>query len=168
MSSWIASEPLVIWRRRYNSGMCRLHPVGLLLIALAPHALRAQDASSYQRRAAAALQFEIAQIGKDCGNPKNTLDINNCLMTVAEKTQSNYRTFYASLRTLLKAGSEAALQLEKSQAQWEMYSTSACDAVDTFYRSGTIRVAAVTGCNIQLTRSRMQDLNVLYETVLHL
>lgn len=148
--------------------MSRLRLFGAFLFALMLCPLRGEDAASYQKTAATALQFEIAQIGKDCGNAKNTLEINSCLVSVAEKTQSNFRVFYGSLRSLLKPGLDAAQQLDASQAQWEKYSTSACDAVDNFYRSGSIRIAAVTGCRIQLTRSRMQDLNALYGTVLHL
>jgi uncharacterized protein YecT (DUF1311 family) len=151
----------------YAPGMSRLHLFNLFLLGLTLCPLRGQDAASDQKTAAAALQFEAAQIGNDCGNAKNT-EINSCLTTVAEKTQSNFRVFYGSLRSLLKPGSDAAQQLDSSQAQWEKYSSSACGAVDSFYRSGSIRIAAVTGCHIQLMRSRMQDLNALYITVLHL
>ncbi len=152
----------------YAPGMNRLHLFGSFLFLLTLCPLRGEDPASYQKTAATALQFESAQIGKDCGDAKNTIEINGCLSGVAEKTESNFRAFYESLRSLLNPGSEAAQQLDSSQAQWEKYSTSACDAVDNFYRSGTIRIAAVTGCRIQLTRSRMQDLNALYVTVLHL
>lgn len=118
--------------------------------------------------ASTALQFEIAQIGRDCANARNTLEINSCFGTVAGKTQSNFRVFYDSLRSLLNPGSEAAQQLDTSQAQWEKYSNSACDAVYAFYRDGTIRTAKAIGCRILLTRSRMQNLDALYDTVLHL
>jgi uncharacterized protein YecT (DUF1311 family) len=149
-----------------------MSPLGLfnvfLLFAVTLCPLRGEDAASYQKTAAGALQFETAQIGKDCGTAKNTVEINSCLTTVAEKTQSNLRVFYGSLRNLLNTGTDASQQLDSSQAQWDRYLSSACDAVDNFYRTGTIRIAAVTGCRIQLMRSRMQDLNALYFTVLHL
>lgn len=152
----------------YAPGMSPLRLCSAFLFGLTLCALRAEDAASYQKTAATALQFETAQIGKDCSDAKNTLEISSCLVTVAQKTQGNFRAFYTSLRNLLKPGSKAARQLDSSQAQWEKYSTSSCDAVDALYRSGTIRIAAVTGCRIQLTRSRMQDMNTLYHTVLHL
>ena len=78
-----------------------------------------------------------------------------------------FRPFYDSLRNLLSADPAAAQQLDSSQAAWEQYSKSACGAVDTFYRSGTIRASAVTSCHIQLMRSRMRDLDALYNTTLH-
>jgi uncharacterized protein YecT (DUF1311 family) len=130
--------------------------------------LRGQDSDSYQRRAATALQFETAQMGKDCGEAKTTPEINSCMFGVEEKTNTNFNTFYEALRSLLTPDSDAARQLDSSQELWAKYSASACDAIDAFYRSGSIRVSAVTGCRIQLTRSRMQDLNALYYISLHL
>ena len=153
---------------QYAPEMSRLHFFGWLFFALAVYPLNGADVAVYQKTAAAALQFEIAQIGKDCGKAQTTLEINSCLLSVAEKTESNFRALYGSLRSLLNTEPETARQLDDSEAQWVKYSTSACDAVDSFYSSGSIRVAAVTGCRIQLTRSRMQDLNALYFSVLHL
>lgn len=148
--------------------MIRLYLCSAFLLALISRPLRGEDAASYQKMAASALHYEVAQIGKDCANAKNTLEINTCLDAVAEKTQSDFRVFYASLRNLLNPGSEAVQQLDTSQPQWEKYSTSACDAVYAFYREGTIRNAKAIGCRIRLIRSRMQDLDALYDTVLHL
>jgi len=68
----------------------------------------------------------------------------------------------------LSQNAEAAGQLDSSQQQWELYTQKACDAIDSFSRGGTIRFSAVEKCRIQLTRSRMQDLNALYNTALHL
>ena len=138
-----------------------------LLFASSLGSLLGQNPASYQNRAATALQFETGQIGKDCRDAKNTLESNSCLSAVVEKTKSNFRVFYESLHSLLNPDPDAARQLETSQAQWEKYSTSACDAIDAFYRSGSIRASAVTACHIQLTRSRMHDLDVLYNTTLH-
>ncbi|MBV9610899.1 MAG: DUF1311 domain-containing protein [Acidobacteriaceae bacterium] len=130
--------------------------------------LRGEDPASYQNTAATALKFEMAQIGRDCGSANTTLEINGCLSRVEETSQRNFRAFYDSLRKLLNRAAGAAQQLDSSQANWEKYSTSACDAVYAFYRDGSIRNAKAIGCRIQLTRSRMQDLNALYDTVLHL
>jgi uncharacterized protein YecT (DUF1311 family) len=130
--------------------------------------VKQQDPTAYQKDAAAALQRSVVQTGKgDCPDAQTTLDIDQCLAGVQAKTKSNFDSFYKDLRSFLDPASEAARQLDASQAQWEKYSSSACDAIDSFYSGGTIRASAVTGCRLQLMRSRMQDLDKLYETVLH-
>ena len=148
--------------------MSRFRVCSALLLALTSCRLDSEVSPSYQTTAAAALKYELGQIGKDCAHANNTLEINACLGDVRVKTQSNFHVFYTSLRNLLSSGSDAAQRLDTSQAQWEKYSTSTCDAVLAFYREGTIRTAKALGCSIQLTRSRMQDLDALYDTVLHL
>jgi hypothetical protein len=52
--------------------------------------------------------------------------------------------------------------------EWEHYAQKACDAIDSFHPGATIGQSAIAICRIQLTRSRMQDLDVLYYTTLHL
>jgi len=52
--------------------------------------------------------------------------------------------------------------LEDSQAAWTDYQQKACHAIDTLFRDGTILPSAGMGCVIQLTRSRMRDLNAVY------
>ncbi len=135
------------------------------MLLLSP--VRGQDPVSHQKRAAAALRYELVQMGNDCNQAKNTVEINSCLSAVAKKTQDNFHAFYESLRSLLSLRPEAVRRIDSSQDLWEKYSNSACDAIDTFYRDGSIRVSAVIGCHIQLTRSRMQDLDALYNTTLH-
>ena len=139
----------------------------LLLSAGVVQPLSAQDRVSDQKKAQTALQDEVKQIGKDCPNTETTIEINSCIAEVERKTKLHFEAFYESLRSLLVLGSEAANQLDSSQAQWEKYRKQACDAIDSFYSGGTIRLSAATSCEIQLMRSRMQDLDVLYSSVLH-
>jgi uncharacterized protein YecT (DUF1311 family) len=129
--------------------------------------MQGQDPVLDQKKAASAVQFEMSQIGKDCPDAKTTLKGNSCLIAVEENTQKNFHQFYDALRHLLASDLDAARQLDDSQAQWDKYLASACNAVDAFYRSGTIRTWAVTACRIQITRSRMRDLDALYSTTLH-
>jgi uncharacterized protein YecT (DUF1311 family) len=138
------------------------------VLLLAQVQLRAQLAASYQDKAQAALQSQVSQIGSDCPNAKTTVEANACMLAAGRKTKSDFETFYASLRSLLSQNAEAVGQLDGSQQQWELYAQKACEAIDSFSRGGTIRFSAVEKCRIQLTRSRMQDLNALYNTVLHL
>ncbi|MFZ0589820.1 MAG: lysozyme inhibitor LprI family protein, partial [Bryobacteraceae bacterium] len=106
--------------------------------------------------------------GKDCPAARTTIEENNCIVGVEQQTRENFQVFYDSLRSLLGPKSEAVIQLDNSQLQWEKYSKEACDAVDSLFRRGSIRLSAVETCKVPLMRSRMQDLNALYITTLHL
>lgn len=129
--------------------------------------LLAFQTQSYQSKAHDALQSQVGQIGKDCPTAKTTLEENSCIAEVGQKTKADFDTFYENLRALLSQKSDAVSQLDSSQQDWERYAQKACNAVDSFSSGGTIRFSAVERCRIQLTRSRMQDLDALYETVLH-
>jgi uncharacterized protein YecT (DUF1311 family) len=129
--------------------------------------VRAQLPDSYQKNAQAALQSQVSQIGKDCPDAKTTVEENGCIVTVGKKTAADFEAFYGSLRALLSQNADAVSQLGVSQAGWERYAQMACNAIDSLSQGGTIRFSAVERCRIQLTRSRMQDLNALYGTTLH-
>jgi uncharacterized protein YecT (DUF1311 family) len=139
----------------------------LLLFLLDLSQLPAQQPASDQRKAAEALHAQVSQIGKDCPNAKNTMEENSCISTVGQQTRNDFGIFYGSLRSLVSKSADAVAQLDSSQQEWERYEQKACDAIDSFYRGGTIRTSAVASCGIQLTRSRMQDLDALYYMPLH-
>jgi|SRR5450432_777419 uncharacterized protein YecT (DUF1311 family) len=137
-----------------------------LLQVLCP--VRAQSQVADQRKAQTALHFQVSQIGKDCPDPKTTVEENGCVGKVEQKTKDDLASFLAGLRSLLQGDAGAVDRLDASQEQWQHYMQKACEAIDYFFRDGTIRSSAVTRCRIQLTRSRMQDLDVLYNSTLHL
>jgi len=138
----------------------------LLLVHLNLALLQAQSPSSDQNKAKAALRSQVSQIGKDCPDAKTTIEGNSCYSMVEQQTRTDFAAFYGSLHSLLQ-GSPAIGQLDSSQEEWEHYAQKACDAIDSFYHDGTIRLSAVLICRIQLRRSRMQDLDVLYSAPLH-
>ncbi|HEY3823960.1 MAG TPA: lysozyme inhibitor LprI family protein [Bryobacteraceae bacterium] len=129
---------------------------------------RAQSRTSDQTKTKAALHSQVSRIGKDCPNAKTTAEENSCISIVEQQTRTDF-AFYGSLHSLLQRSPDDAMsQLDSSQEEWKHYAQKACDAIDSFYRGATIRPSAVTTCRIQLTRSRMRDLDVLYYTTLHL
>jgi uncharacterized protein YecT (DUF1311 family) len=152
-------------------GAILLDMKGCLLCLLLVHQdltlLQAQSPSADQNKAKAALHSQVSQIGKDCLDAKTTAEGNNCYSLVEQQTRTDFVAFYGSLHSLLQ-GSPAIGQLDSSQEEWEHYAQKACDAIDSFYHDGTIRQSAVLICRIQLRRSRMQDLDALYYTSLHL
>lgn len=130
--------------------------------------LHAQLAASFQQKAGAALQSQVSQIGKDCPGATTTLEQNGCMLAVSKKTDADFQTFFENLRALLSNSGDALSQLDASQQEWSNYAKKACDAVDSLTQKGTQKFSAAERCHVQLVRSRMQDLNVLYDTTLHL
>ncbi|HEX4133005.1 MAG TPA: lysozyme inhibitor LprI family protein [Bryobacteraceae bacterium] len=140
-----------------------------LLVHLDLTLSRAQSPTSDQNKAQAALHSQVSRIGKDCPDAKTTAEENSCISIVEQQTRTDFAAFYGSLHSLLqRSPDDAVSQLDSPQEEWEHYAQKACDAVDSFYRGATIRPSGVTTCRIQLTRSRMRDLDVLYYTTLHL
>jgi uncharacterized protein YecT (DUF1311 family) len=139
----------------------------LLLSHLELRPLQAQSPSSDQSKAKVALRSQVSQIGNDCPNAKTTMEENSCISMAEQQTKRDFATFYGSLRSLLRQSAEAGDQLNSSQEYWEHYAQKACEAIDSVSRRGTIHPSAVAACRIQLTRSRMQDLDALYNTTLH-
>lgn len=118
-----------------------------------------------QNAAAAALNAQMSQEGHDCPEAKSQHDWNICLDKVALATRKDFETFYRSLESLLNGAN--VQKLRESQEQWNKYRDTACEAVDTLWDGGSGRNAATARCTIHLTRSRIKDLDALYDTVLH-
>jgi uncharacterized protein YecT (DUF1311 family) len=127
----------------------------------------AQSPVTYQKAAGVALQSQLSKQGKDCPDAQTTRDMNACLAEVERTTKNDFETFYRNLGLLLESDETGLKKLQGSQDKWNEYAASACDAIDYLYREGSIRPSAVMACEIQLRRSRMQDLDLLYHTILH-
>jgi uncharacterized protein YecT (DUF1311 family) len=146
---------------------------GAMLVLQAPFAAAPQDPipgstiRQEQRVAQTAYDTEIAREGRDCLNAQNTYDENVCLKSAVATTQTNFAAFYAALSELLTPDSSNVQVLDESETAWTMYQGKACDAIDHFFRDGTIAPSATMRCVIRLTRSRMRDLNMLYDPPLH-
>jgi uncharacterized protein YecT (DUF1311 family) len=141
--------------------------IGAALLFHSSANLAGQSPAASQQAAQAALQFEQSQIGHDCPEAVTTVDINACIAEVEAKTKGNVAAFVSALRSLLKAEAEAVNRLDRSQELWERYARMQCEAIDDFFRTGTIRFSAATGCRIELARSRMRDLDNIYYVTLH-
>jgi uncharacterized protein YecT (DUF1311 family) len=103
------------------------------------------------------------------------VDRNVCLNDMRVETYKNYTKFFNALREALIQASPNdanALALDGTEVVWEKYRVTACDAMVRVYDMGTIKhpgpsgPSAQTRCLIQLTRSRMRDLKLLYEPTL--
>jgi uncharacterized protein YecT (DUF1311 family) len=156
-------------------GRRRTAAILVLLLALG-HSMKgvAQDGKQ-QRIADMAYQAEMSQEGSDCGNSDTLEDRNECLSDVRVQTYKNFVQFFDALREALIESSPNdanALALDGTEVVWEKYRVTACDAMVKVYDIGTVKHPGSTGpnaqtrCLIQLTRSRMRDLKLLYEPTL--
>ena len=128
-----------------------------------------------QRDAELAYQDEIAHEKDACGDAETLVDRNVCLNDMRVETYKNYTRFFDALREALIQASpndSNALALDQTEVVWEKYRVTACDAMVRVYDMGTIKhpgpsgPSAQTRCLIELTRSRMRDLRLLYEPTL--
>jgi uncharacterized protein YecT (DUF1311 family) len=141
----------------------------LLLFLMAPSlSLFSQSPQQRQDTARAALQTEMVQEGRDCPDTKSQSALNICIEQVRDANDRDFAVFYGNLFSLLARDPANQKGLQTAEEQWLSYRTQSCAAIDYLYRDGTIRSSAVARCEIQLTRSRMRDLDSLYQTVLHL
>ena len=151
-------------------GMC-----SLLLVATSRslQALTAHDARraaqprcstpvECQKAANAAFAAEAARIGKDCRGARNQREDTACEREAADTTERNLSDFYTALEGIV--GSDA---LSGSHQAWLTYRKRQCDAIFAFYGRGTIAPSAQIRCQIALARSRMRDLDGLFDVQLH-
>jgi uncharacterized protein YecT (DUF1311 family) len=134
----------------------------------------AQDGKQ-QRIANFAYEAEMAHEVGACPEAQTVTDRDVCLNDARVETYKNYSQFFDALREALIQSSPNdanALALDGTEAVWEKYRVTACDAMVKVYDLGTIKhpgstePSARTRCLITLTRSRMRDLKQLYEPTL--
>jgi uncharacterized protein YecT (DUF1311 family) len=128
-----------------------------------------------QHDANLAYEAEMSHEKEACGDAETLVDRNECLNDMRIETYKNYTKFFDALREALIQASpndSNALALDGTELVWEKYRVTACDAMVRVYDMGTIKhpgpsgPSAQTRCLIQLTRSRMHDLKLLYEPTL--
>jgi uncharacterized protein YecT (DUF1311 family) len=128
-----------------------------------------------QRAADQAYEAEMDHQSEACGDAIDLAGRNECLNDMRDETYKNYTKFFNALREALIEASPNdanALSLDATERAWEKYRVTACDAMVRVYDMGTIKhpgasaPSAQTRCLIQLTRSRMRDLKLLYEPTL--
>jgi uncharacterized protein YecT (DUF1311 family) len=115
-----------------------------------------------RRRARMAFDSEMARVGKECVGIKTQHDDTMCQGEAAAATDRNLTVFVDALEGIVGTGA-----LRASQQAWSSYRKAQCDAVFDFFHAGTIAPSARARCDIELARSRMRDLNVLYDGPLH-
>ena len=125
-----------------------------------------------QKATLAAYEAEMAHEGKDCPDARTTYDVNVCMAEVVETTHQNFDVFFQNLllfvAPIAPSGSHESQQVLKgAQDLWLRYRDETCKGVGLHWEGGTIRPSQEMSCDVRVTRSRMQDLVVLYDLTSH-
>jgi uncharacterized protein YecT (DUF1311 family) len=135
-----------------------------------------------QARAKAAYEREMArEKAGDCPNADNTRAIVECLGNQIATTTANFKEFTGATRSILSlegadakdtilgptgrtpSREEEQKAFDDAASAWDKYSKAQCDATYGQYKGGTYVNVAAAHCKLLLFRSRMRDMNALYE-----
>lgn len=96
-----------------------------------------------------------------CKDAKSLQDSNDCMEQATDTAQRAFNRYFAKLTESIK-DEKAKSELRLAQDRWTEYKNKSCQAAFDFYSSGVMRKIMEFTCDIQLTRSRMKDLEVIY------
>ena len=96
-----------------------------------------------------------------CKDAKSMQDSNDCMEQAFDKVRREFNRYFAKLTESIKE-EKAKAGLRLAQDRWSEYKDKSCLAAFDFYASGVMRKVMEFTCEIQLTRSRMKDLEVIY------
>lgn len=98
-----------------------------------------------------------------CKESKSMQDSNDCMEQASINARRELNRYFAKLTESIK-DEKAKSELRLAQDRWGEYKEKSCSAAFDFYGSGVMRAVMEFACEIQLTRSRMHDLDVIYHS----
>ena len=98
-----------------------------------------------------------------CKEAKSLKDSNDCMEHAALTAKREFVRYFAKLTEGIK-DEKAKSELRVAQDRWAEYRDKSCSAAFDFYSSGVMRAVMEFACEIQLTRSRMKDLDMIYHS----
>ena len=102
-------------------------------------------------------------LGELCKEAKSLQESNDCMEQAATTTKREFVRYFTKLTESIK-DEKAKGELRVAQDRWSEYRDKSCSAAFNFYSSGVMRSVMERVCEIQLTRSRMKDLDVIYHS----
>jgi uncharacterized protein YecT (DUF1311 family) len=102
-------------------------------------------------------------LGELCKDAKSLQESNDCMEQAAISVKREFNRYFAKLTESIK-DEKAKTELRVAQDRWAEYRDKSCSAAFDFYGSGVMRAVMEFVCEIQLTRSRMKDLDVIYHS----
>lgn len=98
-----------------------------------------------------------------CKDAKTMEQSNDCMEQKAINERREFNRYFAKLTEAIK-DEKAKSELRLAQDRWAEYKEKSCQAAFDFYASGVMRAVMEFACEIQLTRSRMKDLDMIYHS----
>ena len=98
-----------------------------------------------------------------CKDSKTLEESNNCMEQAAISAKREFNRYFAKLTEGIK-DEKAKAELRLAQDRWTEYRDKSCSAAFDFYASGVMRAIMEFVCEIQLTRSRTKDLDIIYHS----
>lgn len=102
-------------------------------------------------------------LGELCKDTKSLQESNDCMEQAAVNVRREFNRYFAKLTESIK-DEKAKGELRLAQDRWGEYKDKSCSAAFDFYASGVMRTVMEFTCEIQLTRSRMKDLDIIYHS----
>jgi len=97
-----------------------------------------------------------------CKDAKTQREMNECLAAAYQKADEELNVFYSSLRK--KIGEVSFKKLQEAQRAWLKYRDANCEADSALYEGGSIQSAMRSGCLERVTRGRIAELHIIYDT----
>ncbi len=98
-----------------------------------------------------------------CKDSKSMKESNDCMEQAAITERREFNRYFAKLTESIK-DEKAKSGLRLAQDRWSEYKEKSCSAAFDFYASGVMRAVMEFACEIQLTRSRIKDLDMIYHS----
>ena len=98
-----------------------------------------------------------------CKDAKSLQQQNDCMEQASVDVKREFVRYFAKLTESVK-DEKAKSGLRLAQDRWTEYRDKSCSAAFDFYSSGVMRAVMEFACEIQLTRSRMKDLDIIYHS----
>jgi uncharacterized protein YecT (DUF1311 family) len=136
--------------------MSKLASLGLLIfVGTGGWSLRAQSLSTSTP--------PPPMLAELCKDSKTLQESNDCMEQAATTTKREFVRYFAKLTEGIK-DEKSKTELRVAQDRWTEYRDKSCSAAFDFYSSGVMRAIMEFTCEIQLTKSRMKDLDIIYHS----
>lgn len=97
-----------------------------------------------------------------CKDAKTQREMNECLASAYRDADQELNALYASLRNKLRARGHC--QTARGAKAWVKYRDTNCEAEAGLYEGGSIQPAVGSGCLERVTRGRIAELHMIYDT----
>lgn len=100
-----------------------------------------------------------------CENAKTQSEMNQCSADAYRASDKDLNALYASIKQ--KLDPDLFAKLQTAQRAWVSYRDADCEAESAQYEGGSIQPMIRSGCLERVTRTRIDELHVIYDTGTH-